>query len=70
MLLINRFTNPNTKLVFTQAHELGEQLQVTKSFPKMTGDDISLFDLYDYILISDVAKSSMLALVTTKDKGV
>jgi len=70
MLLINRFTNPNTKLVFTQAHALGEQLQVIKSFPKMTGDDISLFDSYDYILISDVAKSSMLALVTTKNKGV
>ena len=68
MLLINRFTNPNTKLVFTQAHELSEQLQVIKTYPKMTGDDISLFDSHDYILISDVAKSSMLALVTTKNK--
>jgi hypothetical protein len=67
MLLINRFTNPNTKLVFTQAHELDQQLQVIKSYPKMTGDDISLFDSYDNILISDVAKSSMLAIVTIKN---
>lgn len=71
MIIINRYTCPMKDNTSIQAHQLDDNFNLVKSYPKMITDDLSLFESLDnVILISDVVRSSMLSKVNliVKDK--
>ena len=62
MLLINRYTCPQTKLKTIQAHEIVNN-EIKRSYSKMPYDNINLFSNYDNVLLVNVSKASELKKV-------
>lgn len=68
LLIINRYKCPVKGKVTSQAHEI-DNGAVTKSYPKMTGDDLSFFKDYKTIIVCDVVRSSNLSDVNVITTG-
>lgn len=62
MLIVNRYTCPIKGKITMQAHDIQDGTSVM-SFPKMSGDDLTLFASYKTILICDVVRSQNLSKV-------
>ena len=62
MLVVNRYTCPIKGKITIMAHDI---LDVTciMSFPKMVGDDLTLFNSYKTIIVCDVVRSQNLTKV-------
>lgn len=60
MLIVNRYTCPIKGKVTIQAHEVIDGA-VTKSYSKMSGDDLTLFSNYETLIICDVVRSQNLS---------
>lgn len=59
-LLVNKYNNPNNHRTSIQCHELDSQLNTVKSYPRMDGDSLELFNHYEYKLVVSVLKISLL----------
>ena len=62
MLIVNRYTCPIKGKITIQAHDIMDGTSVM-SYPKMSGDDLTLFASYKIILICDVVRSQNLSKV-------
>ena len=62
MLIVNRYTCPIKGKITSQAHEVKDGA-VTKSYSKMSGDDLTLFSNYETLIICDVVRSQNLSQV-------
>ena len=62
MLLVNRYTCPIKGKITIQAHDILDGTSIM-SYPKMSGDDLTLFASYKTILICDVVRSKNLSEV-------
>lgn len=61
LLIVNQYKNPNTAKVTTQCHIMNSDFEITKTYPKMDGDDISLFNgMYDKVMFIDVQRHALL----------
>lgn len=68
MLIVNRYKCPIKGKVTIKAHQI-ENGAVTRSFSKMSGDDLTLFSNYETIIICDVVRSVNLSdvhIITNK----
>ena len=62
MLVVNRYTCPIKGKITIQAHDIHDATDIM-SYPKMVGDDLTLFASYSVILICDVVRSHNLSKV-------
>ena len=62
MLIVNRYTCPIKGKITMQAHDIQDGAYIM-SYPKMSGDDLTLFASYKTILICDVVRSKNLSEV-------
>ena len=62
MLVVNRYTCPIKGKITIQAHDIHDATDIM-SYPKMAGDDLTLFASYSVILICDVVRSHNLSKV-------
>ena len=62
MLIVNRYTCPIKGKITIQAHAILGGTSVM-SYPKMSGDDLTLFASYKIILVCDVVRSKNLSEV-------
>lgn len=62
MLIVNRYTCPIKGKITIQAHDVQGGSYIM-SYPKMSGDDLTLFASYKNILICDVVRSKNLSEV-------
>lgn len=62
MLLVNRYTCPIKGKITIQAHDI-QDANCIMSYPKMSGDDLTLFASYKTILVCDVVRSKNLSEV-------
>ena len=62
MLVVNRYTCPIKGKITIQAHDIQDGTSIM-SYPKMSGDDLTLFASYKTILICDVVRSKNLSEV-------
>ena len=62
MLVVNRYTCPIKGKVTIQAHDIQDGTYIM-SYPKMSGDDLTLFASYKIILVCDVVRSHNLSKV-------
>ena len=62
MLIVNRYTCPIKGKITIQAHDIQDGTSIM-SYPKMSGDDLTLFASYKTILVCDVVRSHNLSKV-------
>ena len=62
MLEVNRYTCPIKGKITIQAHDIQDGSSIM-SYPKMSGDDLTLFASYKIILVCDVVRSKNLSEV-------
>ena len=62
MLVVNRYTCPIKGKITIQAHDVQDGTYIM-SYPKMVGDDLTLFASYKTILVCDVVRSKNLSEV-------
>ena len=62
MLVVNRYTCPIKGKITMQAHDIQDGTSIM-SYPKMVGDDLTLFASYKTIIICDVVRSHNLSKV-------
>ena len=62
MLVVNRYTCPIKGKITIMAHDILDATSIM-SYPKMSGDDLTLFASYKTILICDVVRSKNLSEV-------
>ena len=62
MLIVNRYTCPIKGKITIQAHDI-QNGDCLISYPKMTGDDLTLFSNYETVIIFDVVRSQNLSKV-------
>ena len=62
MLIVNRYTCPIKGKITIQAHDILDGTSIM-SYPKMVGDDLTLFKSYKTILVCDVVRSKNLSEV-------
>ena len=62
MLIVNRYTCPIKGKITIQAHDIHDATDIM-SYPKMSGDDLTLFASYNVILVCDVVRSHKLSEV-------
>ena len=62
MLIVNRYTCPIKGKITIMAHDILDGTSIM-SYPKMSGDDLTLFASYKTILICDVVRSKNLSEV-------
>ena len=62
MLVVNRYTCPIKGKITMQAHDIQDGTYII-SYPKMSGDDLTLFASYKTILVCDVVRSKNLSEV-------
>ena len=62
MLIVNRYTCPIKGKITIQAHDILDGTSVM-SYPKMSGDDLTLFASYKIIIVCDVVRSHNLSKV-------
>ena len=62
MLIVNRYTCPIKGKTTIQAHDVQDGTYIM-SYPKMSGDDLTLFASYKTILVCDVVRSKNLSEV-------
>ena len=62
MLIVNRYTCPIKGKITIQAHDIMDGTSVM-SYPKMSGDCLTLFASYKIILVCDVVRSKNLSEV-------
>ena len=62
MLIVNRYTCPIKGKITMQAHDIQDGTSIM-SYPKMSGDDLTLFASYNVILVCDVVRSKNLSEV-------
>ena len=67
MLIVNRYTCPIKGKITIQAHDI-QNGDCLISYPKMSGDDLSLFNSYNTIIICDVVRSQNLSKVNIINK--
>ena len=60
MLIVNRYTCPIKGKITMQAHDIQDGTSIM-SYPKMSGDDLTLFASYKIILVCDVVRSKNLS---------
>ena len=62
MLIVNRYTCPIKGKITIQAHDIHDATDIM-SYPKMVGDDLTLFASYKTIVVCDVVRSKNLSEV-------
>lgn len=60
ILIINRHTCPNSSKIQIQAHELYLDDMTSQAYPRMVGDDLTLFRHHERVIMVDVQKVSQL----------
>lgn len=63
LLIMNRYTNPNSEKVTSQCHVLDDNFNIVKSYPKIDTDDLIFFSEYRKVMIIDVKLASNLSEV-------
>ena len=62
ILIVNRYTCPIKGKITIKAHEVKDGA-ITKSYSKMSGDDLTLFSNYETVIVCDVVRSQNLSQV-------
>ena len=62
MLIVNRYTCPIKGKITIMAHDIHD-VNCIMSYPKMSGDNLTLFASYKTIIVCDVVRSKNLSEV-------